>query len=351
MSQTRFATLLLLVAAALTSPLSAQKKTKVDFQKQIYPILEKSCIECHRATYVDKNGRRRRPKGKVMLDTLANIKKSKRGKLFIAGKPDDSLVMETITLPADDEDRMPPPKKGGPLPQAQIDLIKRWIDEGADYGKWTGEDDKAKSKPKTGKGKPKTRPSKIKPKAKSGPSPLVTLSRGLRPLPAATLQRFADTPFMVKSVGDGNPLLTVSCAGRTDDVDDNAVQMLLPLKDHITDLDLSRSRVGDGCCAAIAKMPRLTSLDLRQTGVGNAGVKLLGACGELRRLNLFDTRTGDYALLALAGLKKLEKLYLWQTDTSAKAVVKLREQLPRLEVVFSAALPEPSDAASNGRRR
>jgi len=350
MKQTLIPFLMLLAAA----PLLAQKKGDVDFEKQILPILQKQCVECHKEAYVDENGRRRRPKGKVMLDTLANIQKSKRGKLFVAKKPDDSLVMESILLPADDEDRMPPQKKGPPLPKADIELIRKWIEQGANYGKWTGEEKSDKKDDKSkGKDKKESDAKKKAPSKKKGPSPLVTLRKGLQPVAAATLAQFVDSPFTVASVGDENPLLAVTCAGNTDEVDDAALRALLAVKEHVTDLDLSRSQIGDGACEVIAQMPRLTHLDLRQTAVSDTGVAKLAACEELRSLNLFATKVGDYAMNGLARLPNLENLYVWQTDVSAKAVVRLREQRPGLRVVFSADLPEKGEdvAAGNRRRR
>ena len=249
-----------LLLMVLLAPLPAQSKKKVDFAKDVFPILERNCTECHRATYVDENGRRRRPKGRVMLDTLANIKKSKRGKLFVAKKPDDSIIMESITLPADDEDRMPPPKKGPPLSKQQVDLVKRWIEQGADFGKWTGET----SSPKKGAVKPGTSPRKksstgsTSKKKRRGPSPVVTLSKGLQPVKAAALASFAaaDSLFSVRSIGDDNPLLRVSCCGRTDDVDDDALAQLLPIADHVFELDLARSRVGDDGCHHLHRLTR-----------------------------------------------------------------------------------------------
>ncbi len=347
---------LFLLLMVLTAPLAAQSKKKVDFAKDVFPILDRNCTECHRATYVDENGRRRRPKGRVMLDTLANIKKSKRGKLFVANKPDDSIIMESITLPAEDEDRMPPPKKGPPLSKTQVDLIKRWIEEGADFGAWTGE----AATPKEDSGKPRepkrknsgSRSSAPK-KKRRGPSPVVTLSKGLQPVKAATLAPFAapDSRFTVQSIGDDSPLLRVSCCGRTDAVDDAALEQLLPIAEHVFELDLARSGVGDGGCAVIGKMKRLTKLDLRQSSVSNAGVKELAACRELRSLNLFDTRVGDYALQALGELRKLEQLYVWKTDVSAKAVVRLREQLEGLRIVFAPDLPGAMATEPAPRRR
>jgi hypothetical protein len=51
---------------------------------------------------------------------------------------------------------MPPAKKGDPLPKEQQDLIKKWIDQGADFGTWKGGDAKAgeKADSKSDGGKP-----------------------------------------------------------------------------------------------------------------------------------------------------------------------------------------------------
>ena len=349
--------LLLLAAlglAALAAPLAGQKKGEILFERHVFPILERNCLECHRATYTDENGRRRRPKGRVMLDTLANIKKSKRGKLFVGNKPEDSLILESITLPADDEDRMPPAKAGPPLSKRDVDLITNWIKQGADFGDWTGEpDERPKKSTKKSTKKPKSSSKAKKPTARKGPHPRVTLSKGLKPVSTATLASFANSPFQVKSVGDGNPLLIVTCCGRTEDVTDATIAQLGAIADNIFELDLARSEVSDGCCMELAKMKRLTKLDLRQTKVSNAGLKHLAACKELRTLNLFDTDAGDYALNALVGLKKLERLYLYQTKATERGISRLQEAIPGVRIVASLELPTPMDesATSNRRRR
>jgi hypothetical protein len=338
-----------LLLLTLLTPIAAQSTSKVIFERHIVPILKRNCIECHQGEYVDNNGRKQRPKGKVMFDTLANIKKSKRGRLFVAKDTDASLILDSITLPADDEDRMPPAKAGPPLSKRDIGLITKWIEQGADFGSWTGEAKKSGSKPTPSKSSKASK----KPSKQSGPSPILTLSKGLRPISAAVLKSFHDSEFQVKSVGDGNPLLSVTCCGKTENVSDATLAKLGPIADNIFELDLARSQVGDAGCRQLAKMPRLTKLSLRQTKVGNSGVKELAACQELRSLNLFGTATGDYALTAIASLKHLENLYLYETETTAKAVVRLRAAIPGLRVVSALDLPEPmkEDATPKRRRR
>jgi hypothetical protein len=342
-------------------------KKKVDFATQIYPILEKRCVECHATAYVE-NGRTKKPKGGVVLDSKDGITTSKRGKLVVAGKAADSILVESICLPADDEDRMPPPKKGDPLSKEQIDLIKSWIDDGAEFGKWNGKakdgekpkdgekaEDKAKddAKPKAGdkpaeKPKADDKPAE-KPKGKGG-DPIKELLAKLRPLHDEQLAALASGPFTVRRLEAGSPLLVVSCAGHTDTVDDQALTALLPIAEHIVDLDLGRSKVSDQGFATLAKLTNLLRLDLRQTTVGN-GVAALVACPRLESLNLFGTKVTDYGMAALGNLKNLQSLYVWQTEVSARAVMRLREQNEGVRVVVAPDLPEPMTEVAGARRR
>lgn len=338
----------LVLAAVVASAGMLAAQDKVDFARQILPILEKNCVECHASPHTGPDGKLKKPKGGVAFDSRDGFA-AKKG-LVVAKDPDGSKLYASITLPADDEDRMPPAKKGAPLAKAQTDLIKQWIDEGASFGSWTGRKAEA---PVADKGKAGDKPAGDKTAGdRAKVDPLARLQEGVKPLPEKTLAAFADGPFTVVSVGDGSPLLAVACRGNADAIDDRVVATLAPLASHIADLDLSRTRLSDEGCKVVGTMSRLVSLDLRQSTVGNHGVAALAGCKELRVLNLFGTKAGDYGITALAGLKHLEQLYLWQTEVTAAAAVRLRDSIPGLRIVMGADLPEPMpEGQGNGRRR
>ena len=54
-----------------------------NFEKQVLPVLEKNCFECHREPYVSEDGKRRRPKGGVIFESRKGLEKSKRGKVVV----------------------------------------------------------------------------------------------------------------------------------------------------------------------------------------------------------------------------------------------------------------------------
>lgn len=126
--------------AFLASVAHGEKKAEpVDFAKQVWPILQKRCIECH-GQVTSADGKVRGGKGGVTLDSKAAILASKKGRLVVAKKPDESLLVRVISLPAGNSDLMPPASKGDPLAKEQQELIRRWIAEGASFGKWTAKE-------------------------------------------------------------------------------------------------------------------------------------------------------------------------------------------------------------------
>jgi Protein of unknown function (DUF1553)/Protein of unknown function (DUF1549)/Planctomycete cytochrome C len=103
---------------------------RVDFNRQIRPILSETCYQCHGP---DQNKR----KADLRLDTRDGLFRSKDGgTIVVPAKPEDSELFSRISSD-DAELRMPPPKHGAALKPEQIELIRRWIAEGAQWkGHW-----------------------------------------------------------------------------------------------------------------------------------------------------------------------------------------------------------------------
>jgi hypothetical protein len=112
----------------IPTPASAQAIAKgpvaaapIDFARDVQPVLESRCLECHNAKKV---------KGELLMDTAANLLKGgETGPLFVAGKAVESELIKRVSIPAGEDDIMPP--KGDPLAAKDIDILKRWINDGA----------------------------------------------------------------------------------------------------------------------------------------------------------------------------------------------------------------------------
>lgn len=94
----------------------------VDFDREIRPLLQERCIECHGET---------KQKGELRLDAKSfAFKGGHDGPSIVAGKSSDSPLFQRITN-ADEKERMPP--KGDPLSPSQIKTIQTWIESGAHW--------------------------------------------------------------------------------------------------------------------------------------------------------------------------------------------------------------------------
>lgn len=121
-----------------TLAISADSETEINFEIQILPILQNRCFSCHSTPKVDANGTITKPKGAVQLDSVKGIAESLYGEVIIPGEPEDSLLYQRITLPEGETGIMPPPEAGDPLTKQETHLIRKWIEHGADYREWTG---------------------------------------------------------------------------------------------------------------------------------------------------------------------------------------------------------------------
>jgi hypothetical protein len=96
---------------------------KPDFVQHIKPLFERSCNKCHGAE---------KRKGGLRLDRKRfAMKGGETGDAIVPGDPDKSLVVKYINLPPDDEDVMP--SKGKLMAQSEIDTIRNWVKNGAEW--------------------------------------------------------------------------------------------------------------------------------------------------------------------------------------------------------------------------
>ena len=100
---------------------------EVDFQREVRPILSGICFKCHGPDDATR-------KGGLRLDIREEaLKPTKSGEVAIVpGDVAKSALVKRI-FTTDEDDLMPPPKAKMPLTDAQKDILKRWVVEGAEY--------------------------------------------------------------------------------------------------------------------------------------------------------------------------------------------------------------------------
>ena len=114
---------------AATSLLAADslKTAPVSFNREIRPIFSAHCYACHGP---DAGQRKAGLRLDVEEEALKPLQSG--GRAVVPGDPIASALMSRITA-EDPDDRMPPPEHEKPLSSKQIDTLKRWIGEGAQW--------------------------------------------------------------------------------------------------------------------------------------------------------------------------------------------------------------------------
>jgi mono/diheme cytochrome c family protein len=116
-------TLLALVLAALpATSVAAGPGAAPVFSRDILPILSDNCFRCH-----GPDARAR--KADLRLDTAEGARS-----VLTPGKSADSEIIRRVAS-TNRKEQMPPPKSNRKLTPAQIDLLRRWVDAGAKWGK------------------------------------------------------------------------------------------------------------------------------------------------------------------------------------------------------------------------
>ena len=110
-------------AFLLGGPLPAQVPAKVDFARDVQPILKQHCVECHGPSQQMRGLRLDRRR-----DALPN-RAGANGARIVPGNSSASLLYRRLSGNASGS-QMPPE---GPLQQEQISVIKTWIDQGAEW--------------------------------------------------------------------------------------------------------------------------------------------------------------------------------------------------------------------------
>jgi hypothetical protein len=95
----------------------------INFDRQIRPILADNCYACHGPD--DKQR-----KAKLRLDVKEEA--LKHGTVIVPGRAAASVLIERVASD-DPQTRMPPPRTGKRLTPQQVELLRQWIDQGANW--------------------------------------------------------------------------------------------------------------------------------------------------------------------------------------------------------------------------
>ncbi|MGI9471226.1 MAG: DUF1553 domain-containing protein [Rubripirellula sp.] len=116
--------------AALAFPI-ASAEDSISFSESIRPILSDKCFHCHGPDADNQDSEFR-------LDTAEHAFADLGGYAgIVPGKPDESELLQRIHADSDDGDVMPPSDSVRQLTEEEKELLRKWIEQGADFeGHW-----------------------------------------------------------------------------------------------------------------------------------------------------------------------------------------------------------------------
>ena len=115
--------ILLLSIVLLNGPIRGQD---VSYNRDVRPILSDKCFSCHGPD----DGHRE-------ADLRLDVEEAAHEWVVVAGTPEDSELIARVTA-EDPNVRMPPADSGKSLSEEEVDVLRRWVKQGAKYeGHWS----------------------------------------------------------------------------------------------------------------------------------------------------------------------------------------------------------------------
>lgn len=281
------------------------------FNDVIKPILEQKCVSCHNP---DKM------KGElVLIDPKSILKGGKTGKLFVAGNPQISLLLQRVHLSVDDKKHMPPIGKTQ-LTAGEITLLTLWVKENAGFNK--------------------------KVLALSATDSLRILAAAiLKPVEREeeiydfsaadeeTIKNLNNDYRTVSELARESPALSVNIYNRSGF---NASQLdeLEEVKKQIVSLNLNKMPVKDSDLNRISKFENLRKLDLNFTDITAKGLKEITSLKHLQSLTLSGIKLDFKDLQAIIpSFKNLKTVSVWDTGLSSTELGQLQKANAKINFI------------------
>ncbi len=129
----RVCSVLILVLMPLMANIepAASAAEKLSFNRDIRPILSDACFQCH-----GPDEKQRKAGLRLDLREQATHAAESGATAIVPGKADNSELLKRLQS-SDPDLRMPPASSGKKITPQQIEILRRWVDEGAEYqGHW-----------------------------------------------------------------------------------------------------------------------------------------------------------------------------------------------------------------------
>ncbi len=277
------------------------------YAKRIHPILDANCVGCHGTSKME---------GGLRLDSYEMLMKGgKDGSVLLPRRADNSLLIQRVTLPANNQHFMPAEGRP-PLKPDQIASIRAWIDQGAS--------------PVANTIAGVSTPAAVK---ESPIQPVGDYSKFMEDIRQMENSQGAKLLPVSSKPSDGLILNTVDVAASFGDAQLAQFEKFAP---YIVEADLARTAVTDASFETLGRFTHLRALHLEATAVTGSGLARLAALSQLTYLNLSETKVTAANLSSIRSMPNLRHIYVFNSPA-------------QLAPASVAAVPGRDSAQSNTR--
>lgn len=297
----------------ISAPLVTKKTKELDienamvFEDAVMPILQDKCMGCHNSS---------KPKGDLVLSDSASILKGgKNGKLFLAGNPATSLMIQRLLLDIEDQHRMPP--KGKPqLSIDEISLLNAWVQSGGKFNvplaTFSERDTLFQSvKAVYGFQSPES-------------YDFDAADQGL-------IEKLATPYRVINPIEATSPALNINFYGR-DFFNDQSLSELIPIAHQIVSMNLSSMPVKQGDIQTLKNFTNLRVLNLNNTSLSNSDIMFCSVLENLKSISLVGTEIKSDGLKKLAKMPNIRKIFVWNTSIKPEELEKLKKEFPKVRI-------------------
>ncbi|WP_289042355.1 c-type cytochrome domain-containing protein [uncultured Zobellia sp.] len=261
------------------------------YEDVVKPILKNKCVSCHNP---------KKAKGELLLHSKEGILNGgESGAIIEASKALESELFTRLILPMDNDDHMPPEGKTQPSKE-EIELVRAWIDADAPFDKTIAQS-----------GLEKTLFLSFFPQKEDFDHPNIEIAA----VAQEQIKAIEQSGVHIDQISNSSHFMSASCINKPDFTDGD-FELLLPIKEQISRLDLGHTKVTDAICSKLAQLPNLTILSLDHTAVTGKDFQLLTSLEHLKSINLTSSAIKANQLAVLDKLKNLQKLYLHDTEAT-----------------------------------
>ena len=308
----------------LMEPISAASKKQIDENTPIYsayvhPILEAKCTSCHNP---------QKHKGDLDLTSIEAIAKGgENGEVWLAHNPKESLMLQRIALPLEEEEHMPPDGKTQ-LTEQEIELLHSWIGHGADtevsYALLKKEDSLKQLLTKNWL-------------QDDNKEDVYTFDF----VGAALIEELNNPYRTVVQKSPSSPAIEVAIYGRSA-YKKEFLTDLAKIKEQVVYLNLANLPIANSDLEFVSGLKNLEHLVLNFTEITEGALATLVANTKLQSLSLAGTAVGISDLKYLKDIKSLRELFVWNTELTDDSIAVLHKELQNV-TINEGYIPNPDE--------